>query len=70
MIKRAYGECTPLYQLIKLINIMKADRTDTVLCKIAENSQWYIQLSYYIKKSFLNAYDPICTIENCFVCNL
>ena len=33
MIKRAYAECTPLYQLLKLINIMK---TDTVLCKIAE----------------------------------
>ena len=70
MIKRAYAECTPLYQLIKLINIMKTDPTDTVLCKIAENSQSYVQLSYYIKKSFLNAYDPICRIENCFVCKL
>ena len=70
LIKRAYAECTPLYQLIKLINIMKTDPTDTVLCKIAENSQSYVQLSYYIKKSFLNAYDPICRIENCFVCKL
>ena len=50
MIKQAYAECTPLYQLIKLINIMKTDPTDTVLCKIAENSQSYVQLSYYIKK--------------------
>ena len=70
MIKRVYAECTPLYQRIKLINIMKTDPTDTVLCKIAENSQSYVQLSYYIKKSFLNAYDPICRIENCFVCKL
>ena len=62
--------CTPLYQLIKLITIMKTDPTDTVLCKIAENSQSYVQLSNYIKKSFLNAYDPICRIENCFVCKL
>ena len=34
MIKRVYAECTPLYQLIKLMNIMKTDPTDTVLCPI------------------------------------
>ena len=47
MIKRAYmhAECTPLYQLIKLINIIKTDPTDTVSCKINENSQSYVQLS-------------------------
>ena len=28
MIKRAYAECTPLHQLIKLINIMKTGPTD------------------------------------------
>ena len=42
-------------------------------CKIDENSQTYVQLSYYIKKSFLDAlaaYDPICRIKNCFVYNL
>ena len=27
---------------------MKTNPTDTVLCKIAENSQSYVQLSYYI----------------------
>ena len=43
---------------------MKTDPTDALLCKIAENSQLY----HDIKKSFLNAYDPIRRIENCFVC--
>ena len=31
MIKRSYAECTPLFQLIKLINAMKRDPTDTIL---------------------------------------
>ena len=70
MIKRVYAECTPLYQLIKLINMMRNDPTDSILNKISENNQSYVQLSYYIKKSFLNANDPICRIENCFVCKL
>ena len=70
MIKRAYAECIPLYQLIKLLNIIKTDSSGTLLSKIAENSQSYVQLSYYVKNSFLNAYDPICRIENCFVSKL
>ena len=70
MIKRAYAECTPLYQLIKLINMMKNDLIDSILNKISESNQLYVQLSYYIKKSFLNAFDQICWIENCFVCKL
>ena len=50
--------------------MMRNDPTDSILNKISENNQSYVQLSYYIKKSFLNAYDPICRIENCFVCKL
>ena len=69
MIKRVYAECTPLYQLIKLINIIKTDPTDTVLCKIAENSQSDVQLSYYIKKSFLDAYDPVCAFRRAVIEN-
>ena len=66
MIKRAYyAECTLLCQLLKLLNILKTDPTDTILGKIAETSHSYVQLSYYIKKSFLHAYDPICRTENC-----
>ena len=28
----------------------------------------YCQLSYSISKSYLNTYDPICSIKNCLVC--
>ena len=70
MIKRVYAECTTLYQLVKLINMMRNDQTDSILNTIFENNQSYVQLSYYIKKSFLNTYDLICRIENCFVCKL
>ena len=30
MIKRAYAECTPLCQLMKLINMMRNDPTDSI----------------------------------------
>ena len=52
MIKRAYAECTPLYQLIKLINMMRNEPTDSILNKISEYNQSYVQLSYYILKSY------------------
>ena len=70
MIKRSYAECTPLFQLIKLINAMRRDPTDTILEIIAQNNQSYCQLSYNIKKIYLDTYDPICRIRNCFVCKL
>ena len=50
--------------------MLKNDPTDSLLNKISENNQSYVQLSYYIKKSFSNAYDTICRIENGFVCKL
>ena len=34
LIKRVYAECSPLIQLIKLINSLKADKYDTILEKI------------------------------------
>ena len=54
MIKRSYAECTPLFQLIKLINAMRRDPTDTILEIIAQNNQSYCQLSYNIKKIYLH----------------
>ena len=70
MIKRSYAECTPLFQLIKLINAMRRDPTDTILQTIVQNRQSFCQLSYNIKNIFLNAYDPICRIENCYACKV
>ena len=34
LIRRVYAECSPLFQLIKLINSLKADKNYTVLEKI------------------------------------
>ena len=49
---------------------MRRDPTDTILEIIAQNNQSYCQLSYNIKKIYLDTYDPICRIRNCFVCKL
>ena len=46
MIKGVYAECAPLYQLIKLIYMMGNDPTDSIINKISENNQSYVQLSY------------------------
>ena len=34
LIKRVYAQCSPLIQIIKLINSLKADKYDTILEKI------------------------------------
>ena len=36
LVKRVYAKCSPLFQLIKLINSLKNDSNDTILEKIAE----------------------------------
>ena len=36
-----YVECTPLYQLIKLINTLKTDKGDTILKKIDAQNYSY-----------------------------
>ena len=68
MIKRVYAECMPLFQLIKLLNTTRNDPFDTILESIEQMNLSYCQLSYAISKTYLNIYDPICRIENCFVC--
>ena len=40
-VKRVYAECTPLFQLIKLLNKMRNDPFDTILESIEQ-----INLSY------------------------
>ena len=68
MIKRVYAECSPLLQLIKLLNNMRTDPTDVILEKNITKSESYGRLSYSVIKTYLNSYDPICGIENCIVC--
>ena len=45
MIKRVYAECSPLFQLIKLLNNMRTDPTDVILEKIITKSESYGRLS-------------------------
>ena len=67
-IKRVYAECSPLFQLIKLINSLKSDANDTILKKIAEKSHSYNGFAFNVTRTILDTYDPICRIELCYVC--
>ena len=49
---------------------MRRDPTETILQTIVQNRRSLCQLSFNIKNIFMNAYDPICQIENCFVCKV
>ena len=67
-LKTVYAECTPLYQLIKLINTLQTDKSDTILEKLATRNCSYSGFSYHIVNRYLNAYDPNCKLKHCFVC--
>ena len=66
--KRVYSECSPLLQLIKVLNTLKHDENDTILRKITEKSHSYNGFAFNVTRCFLNTYDPICRIDNCYVC--
>ena len=68
LVKRVYSECSPLLQLIKVINTLKHDENDTILRKITEKSHSYNGFAFNVTRCFLNTYDPICRIDNCYVC--
>ena len=59
---------SPLYQLVKLINTLKTDKSDTILEKLATQNCSYSGFSYHIVNRYLNAYDPNCKLKHCFVC--
>ena len=69
LIKRVYAECSPLIQLINLINSLKADKYDTILEKIESKSHTYQGFSFNVTMVCLNAYDPTCRINPCYICN-
>ena len=70
LVKRVYAECSPLFQLIKLINSLKNYSNDTILKKNAEKSRSYSGFAFNVTISFLDTYDPICRIQKCYVCQL
>ena len=68
-IRRVYAECSPLFQLIKLINFLKADKNNTILEKIQLKSHTFHGFSFNVTMVYLNAYDPICKLNTCYTCN-
>ena len=72
LIRRVYTERSPLLQLIKLINDLKNDESDTILQQIEMRNSSYRTFSYNVSMVFLNTYDPVCSIsiKTCYVCQL
>ena len=64
-----YAECSPLFQLIELINTLKADKNDTILEKNRLKSHTYYVFSFNVTMVCLGAYDPICRLNSCYTCN-
>ena len=63
LIKRVC-RCSPLFQLIKLINTLKKDKNDTILKKITDKTHSYNGFAFNVTRCFLNTNDPICRIDN------
>ena len=72
LIRRVYAECSPLFQLIKLINNIRAVANDAILQQIELRINSYRTFFYNVSMVYLNAYDPVCPIgiKNCYVCQL
>ena len=69
LIRKVYAECSPLFQLIELINTLKADKNDTILEKIRLKSHTFYGFSFNVTMVCLNAYDLICRLNSCYTCN-
>ena len=67
-VKRVYSECSPLIQLIALINNLKADKNDTILVMIESKSHSFCRFAFSVSRLYLNSYNPECKILDCFVC--
>ena len=69
VLRTKYAECNLLFQLIKVINSLKNDPCDTILKKVHLRTHTYKGFSFNVTHVFLNAYDPICRLRVCYVCN-
>ena len=54
--------CSPLFQLIKLVNDIRADANDAILQQIELRISSYQTFFYNVFMVYLNAYDPVCPI--------
>ena len=69
VLRTKYAECNLLFQLIKVINLLKNDPCDTILKKVHLRTHTYKGFAFNVTHVFLNAYDPICRLRVCYVCN-
>ena len=58
LIRRVYSECSPLLQLIKLINDLKNEESDIILQQIDMRNSLYRTFSCNVSRLYLNKYDP------------
>ena len=63
LVKRVYSECSPLFQLIKLINFLKHDKNDTILRKITEKSHSYNGFAFAFAFAFAFVYGLLSEIN-------
>ena len=68
LIKRVYAECNLLFQLIKLINILKVDPNDQILIKVKLKTHSYIGFGFNVTQFFLSQYNLTCTLRYCYSC--
>ena len=61
---RVYSECSPLIQLIALINNLKAVENDTILVMIESKSHSFCTFAVSVSRLYLNSYNTF------FVCKL
>ena len=69
-VKRNYTECysSPLIPPIASVNKFKADKNDTILIMIESKSHSLSSFSFSVSRLFLNSYNLVCNIIDCFVC--
>ena len=67
-VKRVYTGCNSLIQLIALVNKFKTDKNDTILVMIESKGYSLSKFSFSVSRMFLNSYNPVCNIIDCFVC--
>ena len=69
VLRTKYAECNLLFQLINVINSLKNDPCDTILKKVHLRTHTYKGFAFNVTHVLLNAYDPICRLRVCYVCN-
>ena len=68
-LKTKYAECNLLFQQRKEIDFWKNDLCDTILRKVHLRTHTYKGIAFNVTLVFLDAYDPICGLRVCYVCN-